>query len=104
MFGSQSNGFITSDDASGTTPSDDSSDEPAETLAPKVSKAELQKQRKSIVTKISRAKNMLLYQKETKQEQENPITDPKKVAKYQAKIDRLTQELNDIDMQIAALA
>ena len=67
-------------------------------------KAELQKQRKSIVTKISRAKNMLLYQKETKQEQENPLTDPKKVAKYQAKIDRLTQELNDIDMQIAALA
>jgi len=79
---------------------DDSSD----VTVPNVSKAELQRQRKSIVTKISRAKNMLLYQKETKQEQENPITDPKKVAKYQAKIDRLTQELNDIDMQIAALA
>lgn len=67
-------------------------------------KADLQKQRKSIVTKISRAKNMLLYQKETKQEQENPLTDPKKVAKYQAKIDSLTKELYDIDMQIAALA
>lgn len=67
-------------------------------------KAELQKKRKSIATKILRAKNMLLYQKETKQEKENPLTDPKKVAKYQAKIDRLNQELNDIDMQIAALA
>ena len=67
-------------------------------------KAELQKKRKSIATKILRAKNMLLYQKETKQELENPLTDPKKVAKYQAKIDRLTQELHDIDMQIAALA
>lgn len=67
-------------------------------------KAELQKQRKSVATKILRARNMLLYQKETKQEQENPLTDPKKVAKYQAKIDRLTQELHDIDMQIAAMA
>ncbi len=67
-------------------------------------KEELQKQRKSVATKILRARNMLLYQKETKQEQENPLTDPKKVAKYQAKIDRLTQELHDIDMQIAAMA
>ena len=67
-------------------------------------KSELQKKRKSVATKILRAKNMLLYQKETKQEQENPLTDQKKVAKYQAKIERLTQELNDIDMQIAALA
>ena len=67
-------------------------------------KTELQKKRKSIATKIRRAKNMLLYQTETKQEEENPLTDPKKVAKYQAKIDRLTQELNDIDMQIAVLA
>lgn len=90
--------------ATGDDSSDDSSDEPAEVPAPKVSKAELQKQRKSIVTKISRAKNMMLYQKETKQEQENPLTDPKKVAKYQAKIDSLTKELHDIDMQIAALA
>lgn len=90
--------------ATGDDSSDDSSDEPSEAPAPKVSKAELQKQRKSIVTKISRAKNMLLYQKETKQEQENPLTDPKKVAKYQAKIDSLAKELHDIDMQIAALA
>lgn len=84
--------------------SDDSSDDGTSEPVVKVSKAELQKERKSIVTKIGRARNMLLYQKETKQEQKNPLTDPKKVAKYQAKIDRLTGELHDIDMQIAALA
>ena len=92
---------------SGSLPSDDSSSQAEDNSAGTdnaTDKAELQKQRKSIVTKISRAKNMLLYQKETKQEQENPLTDPKKVAKYQAKIDILTYELHDIDKQIAALA
>lgn len=67
-------------------------------------KQQLQKQRKSIATKILRARNMLLYQKETKQDVENPMTDPKKVTKYQAKIDKLTKELEEIDMQIAKLA
>ena len=63
----------------------------------------LQKQRKSIATKILRARNMLKYQKETKQDRENPLTDPVKVAKYQSKIDSLSKELEDIDMQIAKL-
>ena len=67
-------------------------------------KAELQKQRKSVATKILRARNMLLYQSETKQPKENPLTDEKKVAKYQAKIERLTQELKEIDLKLAALA
>ena len=67
------------------------------------SKQQLQKERKSVATKILRARNMLLYQAETKQPKENPMTDVKKVAKYQAKIERLTQELNDIDMKLAAL-
>ena len=67
-------------------------------------KEELQKLRKGVATKISRAKNMLLYQKESKQEVENPMTDEKKIAKYNAKIERLTAELHDIDMAIAALA
>lgn len=90
--------------ATGDDSSDDSSDGGIDEPFIEVTKADLQKERKSIVTKISRARNMLLYQKETKQEQENPLTDPKKVAKYQAKIDRLTEELHDIDMQIAELA
>lgn len=66
-------------------------------------KQQLQKQRKSIATKILRARNMLKYQKETKQDRENPLTDPVKVAKYQSKIDSLSKELEDIDMQIAKL-
>lgn len=70
--------------------------------APK-NKAELQKERKSVATKILRARNMLLYQTETKQDQENPMTDQKKVVKYQTKIDKLSELLNTIDMQLAAL-
>lgn len=70
----------------------------------KMNKGELQKQRKSVATKILRARNMLLYQTETKQEKENPLKDEKKVAKYNAKIERLTAELKNIDMAIAALA
>ena len=70
----------------------------------KVTKEQLQKKRKSVATKILRSRNMLLYQTETKQEVENPLKDEKKVAKYKAKIERLTKELHDIDMAIAALA
>ena len=66
-------------------------------------KKQLQKERKSVATKILRARNMLLYQTETKQPVENPMTDEKKVIKYQAKIDRLTELLNTIDKQLAAL-
>lgn len=66
-------------------------------------KEELQKLRKLTATKISRARNMLLYQTEAKQEQENPMTDERKIAKYNAKIARLAAELNDIEMAIARL-
>ena len=63
----------------------------------------LQKERKSVATKILRARNMLLYQTETKQPVENPLTDEKKVIKYQTKIDRLKELLDTIDQQLAAL-
>ena len=76
-------------------------EEQAETSLDNMTKEDLQKLRKSLATKISRAKNMLLYQTETKQEVENPMKDEKKVAKYNAKIEKLTAELNDIDMAIA---
>jgi len=90
----------------GKVPEDESEQNPEKSSSDisSMSKEELQKLRKGVVTKISRAKNMLLYQKESKQEVENPIKDEKKIAKYNAKIERLTAELHDIDMAIAALA
>lgn len=69
-----------------------------------LSKEELQKLRKSVATKIIRAKNQLEYQQETKADAPNPMPDSPKRAKFEAKIARLTPELERIDYAIAALA
>ena len=60
-------------------------------------KDELQKIRKSIATKIGRAKNMLEYQQETKAETPNPMPESPKKVKYETKIANLTKELEQID-------
>ena len=70
---------------------------------PALSKDELQKKRKSTATKLSRAKNMLDYQTETKGKEPNPMPESPKRVKYETKVQKLTEELNDIDYQIAAL-
>lgn len=62
---------------------------------------ELKKLRKNTTTKISRAQNMLLYSTESKQEVENPLTDPYKITKCKARIERDSQELDRIKMAIA---
>ena len=68
-----------------------------------LSKGELQKLRKSTATKLSRAKNMLEFQTETKGKTSNPMPESPKRVKYLAKIEKLTEELKGIDYQIAAL-
>ena len=84
-----------SDNADGSAPTD-------ENLEGK-SKEELQKIRKSVATKISRAKNMLEYQQETKAETPNPLPESPKRLKYETKIANLTKELEQIDYAIAKL-
>ena len=66
-------------------------------------KEELQKIRKSVATKIGRAKNMLEYQQETKAETPNPMPESPKKVKYETKIANLTKELEQIDYAIAKL-
>lgn len=66
-------------------------------------KEELQKIRKSVATKIGRAKNMLEYQQETKAELPNPMPESPKRVKYETKIANLTKELEQIDYAIAKL-
>lgn len=66
-----------------------------------LSKEDLQKMRKSIATKISRAKNMLEYQQETKAATPNPLPESPKRVKYEKKIQILTEELERIDYAIA---
>ena len=64
-------------------------------------KEELQKLRKSVATKIGRAKNMLEYQQETKADAPNPMPESPKRVKYETKIANLTIELEKIDYAIA---
>lgn len=66
-------------------------------------KEELQKIRKSVATKIGRAKNMLEYQQETKAESPNPMPESPKRVKYETKIANLSRELEQIDYAIAKL-
>ncbi|MBQ8601382.1 MAG: hypothetical protein IJ413_02385 [Bacteroides sp.] len=67
-------------------------------------KEDLQKLRKSISTKIGRAKNMLEYQQETKKDTPDPMPESPKRVKYETKIANLTAELEQIDYAIAKFA
>lgn len=67
------------------------------------SKEELQKIRKSVATKIGRARNMLDFQQESKADQPNPMPECPKRVKYETKIANLTKELEKIEYAIAAL-
>lgn len=66
-----------------------------------MSKKDLQKERKSVATKISRARNMLEYQQETKAEKSNPMPECPKRVMYETRIANLTAELEQIDYAIA---
>lgn len=66
-------------------------------------KTQLRRLRKSVATKIGRARNMLDYQQETRAEKSNPLPDGAKRVKYESRIDRLTSWLQEIDVAIARL-
>ena len=66
-------------------------------------KEKLQKMRKSVATKILRARNMLEFQQESKADKPNPMPECPKRVKYETKIANLTEELEKIDYAIAAL-
>lgn len=65
------------------------------------SKEELQKLRKSVAAKISKANNMLQYQQEKKGETPNPMPECPKRVKYETKIQKLSKELEAIEYAIA---
>ena len=90
------------------------SEEPAEPEKPKrvnlekeaenmeqMSKADLQRVRKSLVDKIRRAQNMLDYQQEGKGEEPNPLPAGKRRIKYESKIARLREAVDEVEIEIA---
>lgn len=66
-------------------------------------RAQLRRLRKSVATKIARARNMLEYQKETKGTEPNPLPAGVKRLKYESRIERLGEWLHQIDVAIARL-
>lgn len=81
--------------------SEDGEDDKTEDPLDGKSKEELQKLRKSVATKISKANNMLQYQQEKKGETPNPMPDCPKRVKYETKIQKLSKELEAIEYAIA---
>lgn len=65
------------------------------------SKEELQKLRKNVVSKISKAKNMLQYQQGRKADVPNPMPECPKRVKYETKIQKLEKQLETIEYAIA---
>ena len=81
----------------------DAGNEAGNQVTNQLTKADLQKKRKSVATKLLRAKNQLEFQQETKADKPNPMPDSPKRVKYETKVENLTKELSEIDYQIAAL-
>ena len=69
-----------------------------------ISLQELKHRRKLLATKRTRAANMLLYQKETKLPQPNPMPDSPAKVKYTNKLNSLNQQIQEIDYAIASQA
>ncbi len=66
--------------------------------------SELKKLRKNSCTKLSRAKNQLLYQQDTKADVEFPLPEGAKRIKISKKVLRLSALIKKIDIQIAKLS
>ena len=66
-----------------------------------LSKSDLQRVRKSLMTKIKRSQNMLDYQQETEASEPNPLPAGKKRIKYESKIARLREEVDKVEIEIA---
>ena len=65
---------------------------------------ELKKAKANAKSKITKAKNMLLYSSESKQEQENPLPDSPKRLKYEKKIANQEALVERIDYRLAELS
>jgi hypothetical protein len=83
--------------ASADTPAEAVSDTPSE--AP--TKSALQTIRHHLATKLTRARNMLLYQQETRADKENPLPDCPRRVKYEAKVANLQKRIKEVEYQIA---
>lgn len=66
-----------------------------------LTKDELKRMLKSAKTKILRRTNMLLYQQETKAEQENPLPECPKRTKYETAIAELQKDVEQLEYAIA---
>ena len=66
-----------------------------------LTKDELKRMLKSAKTKILRKTNMLLYQQETKAEQENPLPECPKRTKYETAIAELQKDVEQLEYAIA---
>lgn len=61
----------------------------------------LKTRRKSLTNQITRKENMLLYQSETKQEEENPLPDSPKRVKLEKQIENLKAEKSKVEYELA---
>ena len=93
-----------SDPSASSNPSDksDSSDssDPSTDLQ-NLSLQELRRQRRLLATKRTRTNNMLLYQQETRLPQPNPMPDSPAKVKYTRKLEKLNEEIQQLDYAIA---
>ena len=62
---------------------------------------ELRRQRRLLATKRTRTNNMLLYQQETRLPQPNPMPDSPAKVKYTRKLEKLNEEIQQLDYAIA---
>ena len=61
----------------------------------------LKTRRKSLTNQITRKENMLLYQSESKQEEENPLPDSPKRVKLEEQIENLKAEKSKVEYELA---
>ena len=66
--------------------------------------SELRTLKKSLKTKILRARNMLDYQQETKGARPNPMPEGARRIKYETKIKNLSQKVEDVEMILAQIS
>ena len=82
-------------------PSDPSDSSDPSTDLQNLSLQELRRQRRLLATKRTRTNNMLLYQQETRLPQPNPMPDSPAKVKYTRKLEKLNEEIQQLDYAIA---
>lgn len=85
-------------------PAADQDDKDDETIPEGATIDDLKNLKKNTNTKLIRARNMLNYQKTTKDETPNPMPEGPKRAKYEKKVESLTAFIQTIDYKIVELS